>query len=209
LSVLGILASGRGSNCEAILRAQKEGRLRARVALVLSDHADAPVLSTARAAGIDARFLDPGRGGARLAPAAESSYVTALQSAGVEWVILAGFMRILGDALLHAYPGRILNIHPSLLPAFPGLHAQRQAWEYGVRVSGCTVHFVDAGVDTGPILLQAVVPVEEEDTADTLADRILQEEHRLYVEAINLAVEGRYRIEERRVLTGPIERNPT
>jgi len=209
LSVLGILASGRGSNCEAILRAEAAGRLRARVALVLSDNPDAPVLAAARARGIEARFVDPGRPGARLTPEAESRYVRDLQQADVDWVILAGFMRILGSPLLEAFPRRILNIHPSLLPAFPGLHAQRQAFEYGVKVSGCTVHFVDAGVDTGPILLQATVPVEPEDSAETLAQRILEEEHRLYVDAINLAVGGRYRIVDRRVLPGATERNPT
>jgi phosphoribosylglycinamide formyltransferase-1 len=131
-----------------------------------------------------------------------------LQAADVEWVVLAGFMRILGKPLLAAYPRRILNIHPSLLPSFPGLHAQQQAWDYGVKVSGCTVHFVDAGIDTGPIILQAPVAVEGGDTADTLAARILEEEHRIYVEAINLVVENRHRIEGRRVLPAPSSRRP-
>ncbi len=204
MSTLGILASGRGSNCEAILRAASEGRLHARVGLVLSDNPDAPVLEKARSHGVAARHIDPGRKGARLTGEAEAAYVAALREAGVEWVALAGFMRILGPVLLEGYAGHVLNIHPSLLPAFPGLHAQRQAFEYGVKVAGCTVHFVDAGVDTGPVILQRAVPVEDGDRLEDLESRILAREHEIYVDAINLVVSGRYRLEGRRVIT----RNP-
>jgi len=194
------MASGRGSNCEAILRAAADGRLNARVGLVLSDQPDAPVLEKARAFGVEARYLDPGRRGARLTPDAETSYVTALREQGVEWVALAGFMRILGATFLEGYAGHVLNIHPSLLPSFPGLHAQRQAFEYGVKVAGCTVHFVDAGVDTGPVVLQTAIPVLDDDTLESLEQRLLAREHDLYVEALNLVVSGRFRLADRRVI---------
>lgn len=197
---MGVLASGRGSNCAALIRAATVGRLHARVGLVLSDRREAPVLETARALGVPARWLDPGRPGARLAPEAEQAYVDALRDAGAEWVALAGFMRIVGSVLLDAYPGRIVNIHPSLLPAFPGLHAQKQALDYGVRVAGCTVHLVNAGVDSGPIVGQRAVPVAPGDTEDTLSARILEQEHPLYVECLNLLTSGRYRVDGRRVV---------
>ena len=200
MSVIGVLASGRGSNCEALLRAAEEGRLNGRIALVLSDRPEAPVLEVCRRFNVPARYLDPGRKGARLTPEAEAQYVGALRDAGVEWVALAGFMRIVGPELLNAYAGRIVNIHPSLLPAFPGLDAQRQALEYGVRVAGCTVHLVNEGVDTGPIVLQQPVPVLPTDTVDSLSARILEEEHGLYVRALNLLLKGNYRIEGRRIL---------
>jgi phosphoribosylglycinamide formyltransferase-1 len=200
VSTLGILASGRGSNCEAILRAARSGALAGRVGIVLSDRPDAPVLAKAEAMGVSARFLDPGRKGARLSPEAEAAYVEVLRGAGAEWVALAGFMRIIGKPLLEAYAGRILNIHPSLLPAFPGLNAQAQALDYGVKMAGCTVHFVNEGVDTGPILVQNAVPVREGDTAASLSARILAEEHVAYVKALNLVFSGRYRLEGRRVV---------
>lgn len=200
MSILGVLASGRGSNCEAILRAQTEGRLRARVGLILSDNPRAPVLEIGDRYGVENRYLDPGRKGARLTPQAEGAYVEALRTSGVEWLVLAGFMRILGKTLLGGFPRHILNIHPSLLPSFPGLHAQQQAFEYGVKVAGCTVHFVDEGVDTGPIIAQRAVPVREDDTEESLSARILEQEHALYVEAINQVVSGGYRTEGRRVL---------
>jgi phosphoribosylglycinamide formyltransferase 1 len=200
LSVIGVLASGRGSNCEALLRAAEEGRLRGRVALILSDRPDAPVLERARRFNVPTRYLDPGRQGARLTPEAETAYVTALREAGVEWVALAGFMRIVGPGILGAYPGHIVNIHPSLLPAFPGLDAQRQALEYGVRVAGCTVHLVNEGVDTGPIVLQQPVPVLKHDTVESLSARILTEEHALYVRGLNLLMKGNYRLDGRRIL---------
>ena len=148
---------------------------------------------------VEALYLDPGRPGARIAPEAEAAYVRALRARGVEWIALAGFLRIVGRALLDAFPGRILNIHPSLLPAFPGLDAQGQAWRHGVKVAGCTVHFVDAGVDTGPIVLQAAVPVRDDDDEAALRARILDREHAIYVEALRLAVTGRLRREGRRV----------
>lgn len=203
MSTLGILASGRGSNCAAILRAQKEGRLRGRVALVLSDRPEAPVLEVARTFGVPGRYLDPGRKGARLTAEAEDAYVAALREAGVEWIALAGFMRIVGQRLLGAYSGHILNIHPSLLPAFPGLAAQRQALDYGVKIAGCTVHFVNEGVDTGPIILQSAVPVLDTDTVEALEARILEREHALYVDALNLVFSGRYRTDGRRVVPEP------
>lgn len=184
MTVLGILASGRGSNAASLMRACARGDLPARVGLVISDHPDAPVLDRAREFGVPARYVDPRRPGGRLDPAAETEYVEILQDAGVQWVALAGFMRILRGGFLRAFPGRVVNIHPSLLPAFPGLDAQRQALEYGVRVSGCTVHRVDEGVDTGPIVAQRAVPVDPLDTVNTLSSRILEAEHTLYVEAL-------------------------
>lgn len=195
---IGILVSGRGSNMEAILRAIAEGRLqRVRCACVIADNPGAPALDKARAFGVEAFCID--RAAYPTRAAHEAAVAAALQERGVELVCLAGYMRLLKGAMLQAYPGRILNIHPSLLPAFPGLHAQRQALEYGVKVAGCTVHFVDAGMDTGPIVLQAAVPVLEDDTEETLAARILEQEHRLYPEAIQLVADGRVRIEGRRV----------
>jgi len=195
---LGILASGRGSNLQAILDAIGAGRLAAAVRLVVSDVADAFALERARAAGVPALFVDP------LAPGGKAAFeqrlVDALRGQGVGLVALAGYMRVCGPALLEAFPGRIVNIHPSLLPAFPGLHVQRRALEHGARFSGCTVHFVDAGVDTGPIIAQAVVPVLDADTEDTLAARILRQEHRVYPHALQLLAEGRARIVGRRVL---------
>jgi len=200
LSVIGVLASGRGSNCEALLRASEEGRLKGRIGVVLSDRAEAPVLEIARRFNVPARYLDPGRKGARLAPEAEAQYVEALREAGVEWIALAGFMRIVGPELLSAFAGRIVNIHPSLLPAFPGLDAQKQALEYGVRVAGCTVHLVNEGVDTGPIVVQQPVPVLPTDSVASLSARILEEEHGLYVRGLNLLLTRTYRLEGRRLL---------
>lgn len=194
---LGVLASGRGSNLQAILDAIEAGRCPARVAVVISDRATARALDRARGAGIDAVHVDPQ---AHVDRAAYDQAVAAvLVKHGVELVCLAGYMRLLTPAFVAAYRGRILNVHPALLPAFPGLRAQRQALEYGVQVAGATVHFVDEGVDSGPIVLQAAVPVRSEDTEEALAARILVEEHRLYPEAIRLYAEGRLAIEGRRV----------
>ncbi|MBP7866609.1 MAG: phosphoribosylglycinamide formyltransferase [Acidobacteria bacterium] len=178
---LGILLSGRGSNFLAILRHIRAGRLRAEIACVLSDVADAPGLAAARAAGLPAFFVDPA--GRRRAEY-EDEMAGLLERHGADLVCLAGYMRILGRRMLERFPGRILNIHPSLLPAFPGLHAQRQALERGVRFAGCTVHRVDAGVDSGPIIRQTVVPVLEGDTEETLSARILEMEHATYWKAI-------------------------
>lgn len=195
---LGILVSGRGSNLEAILRAHAAGRLGAVPALVVSDNPMAPALEKAGRFGVPSAVVirreHPG------AKEFEEALIAVLRDAGVELVALAGFMRLLGSAFLSAFPGRVLNIHPSLLPSFPGLHAHRQALEYGVRVSGCTVHLVDEAMDHGPILLQAAVPVLPGDTEETLAARILIEEHRLYPEAIRLVAGGRVRVEGRRVV---------
>ncbi len=194
---IGILISGRGSNMEALLRAAEEGRIPAVVAVVISNEPDAPGLRKAQERGVETLLLDHRK--ARDKEEQDRRIVAALEERRVDLVCLAGYMKILTPGLLKAYPGRILNIHPSLLPAFPGLDAQRKALEHGVRYSGATVHLVDAGVDTGPIVLQAVVPVEPEDTPVTLADRILEQEHRIYPEAVRLLLEGRLNVEGRRV----------
>ncbi|MFZ5626420.1 MAG: phosphoribosylglycinamide formyltransferase [Bacillota bacterium] len=194
---LGVLVSGRGSNLQALLDARARGELKAEVAVVISDKAGALALERARAAGVPAYHVDP-----RAYPdkaAYEQEICRLLKENGVELVVLAGYLRLVGPVLLAAYPERIINIHPSLLPAFPGLEAQRQAWEYGVKISGCTVHFVDEGLDSGPIILQAAVPVEEGDTAAELAARILAEEHKLLPRTVNLIAEGRVKIVGRRV----------
>lgn len=194
---LAVFVSGRGSNLKAILDAQARGDLGARVALVLSDRPDAPALEVARAAGVPTWSRPwPGRAG-RDTFFAEAD--AALQAAGCRLICLAGFMRLLPGWLVERHRHRILNIHPSLLPAFPGKDAQAQALAYGVKVAGCTVHLVDEQVDHGPILLQKAVPVPEGATVDELAARILDEEHRLYPEAIRLYVHGAFRLEGRRV----------
>jgi len=194
---LGILLSGRGSNFEAIARNVLSGSIPARIAVVISNREDAAGLERARRLGIEARCL-PSKGRDR--EAYDRELVAALESFGVDIVCLAGFMRVLSPAFIRTFPNRILNIHPALLPAFPGLDAQKQALEYGVKFTGCTVHVVDEGVDTGPILCQAVVPVLDDDTVESLSARILREEHRIYSEAIRLVVEDRVRIEGRRVI---------
>jgi phosphoribosylglycinamide formyltransferase 1 len=200
--VLGVLASGRGSNLQAILDSIEGGRCPARVAVVVSDRKDAPALERARRAGAKAVHLDPRAYPDRVA--FDEAVADVLDHHAVELVCLAGYMRVLSGEFVRRFPGRILNVHPALLPAFPGLHAQRQALQHGVKVAGATVHFVDQGVDTGPIVLQSAVPVLDEDTEETLAARILVEEHRLYPEAIRLYAEGHLRVEGRRV-SGPGE----
>ncbi len=179
-----MLASGRGSNVQAILDAAAENGFPGDVAVVLSDREDAPALDRARRAGVDAIHVDPLRKGARLAPTAEERILAELERRRVHLLALAGFMRILSPRFLDAFPGPVLNIHPSLLPAFPGLHAQRRALDHGVKIAGCTVHHVDRGIDTGPIIAQAAVPVIEGDDEATLAKRILAKEHAIYPEAI-------------------------
>jgi phosphoribosylglycinamide formyltransferase-1 len=198
---LGVLASGRGSNLQSILEACARPGFPARVAVVISDRERAVALERARAAGVEALWVDPKDFADR--ESFDRQLVHELESRGVGLVCHAGFMRILSPVYVRAFAGRALNVHPSLLPAFPGLHAQRQALDHGVKVAGATVHFLDEGVDTGPIVLQAAVPVEPGDTEDTLAARILAEEHRLYPEAIRLFAEGRLRIEGRRVIVAP------
>jgi phosphoribosylglycinamide formyltransferase-1 len=200
---VGILVSGRGSNMEAIIRNSKEGKIDAEVVIVISDNKDAPALEKARALGVEAIYVYPGEKKTYLTPDREEEYVRILKEKNVDLVCLAGFMRVLKKTFLHAFPYRIMNIHPSLLPAFPGLNAQRKAWEYGVKITGCTVHFVDEGIDTGPIIIQRAVPVLEDDTPETLAERILKEEHKIYSEAIQLFAEGRLRIEGRKVFILP------
>jgi len=195
---LGVLASGRGSNLQAILDATAAPGFPARVAIVVSDRERAQALDRARAHAVPVVWLNPKDFGDR--EAYDAALTGVLGAHGVGLVCLAGFMRILGPAFVRAWAGRVLNIHPALLPAFPGLAAQRQALEYGVKVAGATVHFVDEGVDTGPIVLQASVPVHPDDTEDSLSARILVEEHRLYPEAIRLFAEGRLTITGRRVL---------
>ena len=194
---VGVLASGRGSNLRAILSGVAAGRIRAEVVVVLSDRSGAGALDIARDHGVEALVLDPtphpGREGY------DRALIALLEERRVGLVCLAGYMRILGPVFVRHFEGRLLNIHPALLPAFPGLHAQRQALEHGVRIAGATVHFVDEGVDTGPIVLQAAVPVRQDDTEASLSDRILAEEHRIYPEAIRLFAEGRLRLEDRRV----------
>jgi phosphoribosylglycinamide formyltransferase 1 len=194
--ILGVLASGRGSNLQAILDAIDAGRCPARVAVVVSDRKDAAALDRARRAGIRAVHVDPDASPDR--GAFDDAVTRILDEHAVEMVCLAGYMRVLSPGFVRRYPMRILNVHPALLPAFPGLHAQRQALEHGARVAGATVHLVDEGVDTGPIVLQAV-PVLPDDTEETLSARILVEEHRLYPEAIRLFAEGRIEVSGRRV----------
>jgi phosphoribosylglycinamide formyltransferase-1 len=192
---LGVLISGRGSNLQAILDAVAAGSLDATVALVVSNVADAVGLDRARAASVPTLVIDHRDFPTRAA--FDAALAAALRAHDVELVCLAGFMRLLGPAFIAAFPNAILNIHPSLLPAFPGLHAQRQALRHGAKVSGATVHLVDAELDAGPIVLQSAVPVREDDTEETLSARILVEEHRLYPAAIALAL-GPWRLEGRR-----------
>jgi phosphoribosylglycinamide formyltransferase-1 len=194
---LGILISGRGSNFAAIADSIAAGRLDAEIAVVISNRPEAEGLRLARERGLYAVSL-PSQGLDR--EVYDRRLIAELCAARVDLVCLAGYMRVLSGHFIRQFAGRILNIHPSLLPAFPGLDAQHQAIRHGVKFSGCTVHFVDEGVDSGPILKQAVVPVEDHDTAESLAARILKEEHRIYSEAITLALSGRYRIEGRRVI---------
>jgi phosphoribosylglycinamide formyltransferase-1 len=194
---VGVLASGRGSNFEALVRATEAGRVPARVVVLISDRPEAPALDIARRSGVEVVVIARGEHPSR--EAHDKAVAADLDRRQVGLVCLAGYMRLLGPAFVRHFAGRVLNVHPSLLPAFPGLHGQRQALEHGVRVSGATVHFVDEGLDSGPIVLQAVVAVRADDTEATLAERILAEEHRIYPEAVRLFAEGRLRIEGRRV----------
>ena len=198
---LGVLISGRGSNLQAIIDAIAARRLDATLAVVISSRSDAPGLQRARDAGAEAVVLSPRA--YRDRAAYDAAIAEALKSRGVTLVCLAGFMRLVGEPLLDAFPERILNIHPSLLPAFPGLNAQRQALAHGVRVSGATVHLVTSALDDGPIVLQACVPVLDEDTVETLSARILVEEHRLYPEAIQIVLDRRWSLDARRFVRRP------
>lgn len=193
---LGVLISGRGSNLQAIIDAVASRRLDATIAVVISNRADAAGLRRAEEAGIGTLVID--HKGFASRDAYDRALVAALRDRNVGLVCLAGFMRLLGPTFINAFPNAILNIHPSLLPAFPGLHAQRQGVEHGVKVSGATVHLVTTDLDAGPIVLQAAVPVRDDDTEETLSERILIEEHRIYPEAIALVLDGAWRIEGRR-----------
>ena len=193
-----MLLSGRGSNFEALADSIAAGRIpNAEIVLVVSNREGAPGIEKARERAIPARVI-PSKGLER--EAYDRLVVAALEEARPDLVCLAGFMRLLSPYFVEHFRGRILNIHPSLLPAFPGLEAQRQALEHGVKFAGCTVHFVDENLDAGPIVLQAVVPIRDDDTPETLAARILDEEHRVYAEAVRIVLEGDYRIEGRRVI---------
>ncbi len=196
---VGILVSGRGSNLEAILKHCKAGELDAEVVVVISDKEDARALKIAEEYGVEGYFIPCTEKKTALVGDAEQEYIKLLQEKGVQLVALAGFMRILKKALLYAFRGRIMNIHPALLPSFKGLHAQEQAFKYGAKITGCTVHYVDEGVDTGPIILQEAVIVYDDDTVDSLSQRIIKHEHEMYSRAIQLFAEGRLKIEGRRV----------
>ena len=194
---LGILLSGRGSNFEAIAHNVASGKLDANIAIVISNKADAPGIEAARRRGLKALVI-PSKGKAR--EEHDQLVVAALQEHKAELIVLAGYMRLLSPWFVQQFPNRILNIHPSLLPAFPGLDAQKQAFDYGVKVSGCTVHFVDADLDHGAIILQKTVPVLDSDDDRALAARILEQEHMAYTEAIRIVLRGRYEIVGRRVI---------
>jgi phosphoribosylglycinamide formyltransferase-1 len=195
---IGVLISGRGSNLQALIDAGRSGALRARIGVVIANRAGAQGLARARAVGIETLVI-PHRGYADREQY-DRALIDALRSRGVRLVCLAGFMRLLGPAFCEAYRSRILNVHPSLLPAFPGVDAQRQALEHGVKVTGATVHFVTSGLDDGPIVEQEAVPVADEDTVETLSSRILQAEHRIYAPAVDRVLHHRWRVEGRRVL---------
>src|ERR1700735_3921122 len=198
---IGVLLSGRGSNFEALAESAAAGRIPdAEIAIALSNREDARGIEKARAFGIEARVISS-KGLER--EAYDKLVIAALLEKRVDLVCLAGYMRLLSPQFVAAFRNRILNIHRSLLPSFPGLEAQRQALEHGAKFSGCTVHFVDENLDAGPIVLQACVPIEDNDTPEILAERILREEHRIYTEAVRVVLEGRYRIEDRRVLILP------
>ena len=194
---VGVLVSGRGSNLQALIEAAREGRLGGEVALVVSNVAAVPALDKARAAGVPAVVCDH-RGKPR--EEHDRAVLGVLREHGVDLVCLAGYMRLLSTLFLSALPRRVVNIHPSLLPAFPGLDAQRQAWEHGVKVSGATVHLVEEALDAGPIVMQEAVEVRPGDTSDMLAARILEAEHRIYPRAVRLLLDGRWRVEGRRFI---------
>ena len=195
---IGVLLSGRGSNLEALAESVAAGRIpNAEIALVVSNREGAAGIERAKARGIETRVI-PSKGLQR--EEHDRMVVAALQEKGVELVCLAGYMRLLSPLFVRAFPGKILNVHPSLLPAFPGLEAQRQALEHGAKVSGCTVHFVDENLDAGPIIIQATVAIRDDDTAESLSERILREEHRIYSEAVKIVLSGKFRIDGRRVI---------
>jgi len=197
LKKLGILLSGRGSNFEAIADSVLAGRLKAEIAVVISNRADAPGLESARRRGLNTQLI-PSKG--RVREEHDAEVVVALRQAQVDLVCLAGYMRLLSPEFIRAFPNRIVNIHPSLLPAFPGMDAQKQALDYGVKVTGCTVHFVDEHLDHGPIILQKTVPVLESDDVPALSARILEQEHVAYSEALGWLLSGEVEVQERKVI---------
>ncbi len=197
---LGVLGSGRGSNFVAIADAIAAGKVPAQIGVVLSDVENAGILEQARQRNLPARFIAPGKFRTKLEEEAERAYVTALQDAKVDLIVLAGFMRVLKGDFLRAFEGRIVNIHPSLLPSFPGLEAWKQALDYGVKVTGCTVHYVDAGVDSGAIFGQQTVSVLDDDTAETLHQRIHAAEHELYPKCVAAIARGEISVQGRRVI---------
>ncbi len=202
---IAVLLSGRGSNFEALADSVDQGRIpNAEMAIAISNREGAPGIEKAKSRGIPAKVI-PSKGLQR--EEYDRTVVAAIQAAKADLVCLAGYMRLLSPVFVAAFRNRILNIHPSLLPAFPGLEAQRQALEHGVKFTGCTVHFVDENLDAGPVILQAIVPVLDADTPETLSQRVLKEEHRIYAEAVRIVLEGRYRIEGRRVLILPEKMN--
>ncbi len=196
-AIIGVLCSGRGTNLASILAAVESGQIPAPVGVVLTDKPGVMALERAEKAGIPNRCID--RRQYDNQREFEEQLVAALKEHGVTLVVLAGFMRILSPYFVHEFAGRIMNIHPALLPSFPGAHAHRDALAYGVKISGVTIHFVDEGMDSGPIILQAAVPVEDDDTEDTLAARVLVQEHKLYPRAIELYLKGKLRVEGRKV----------
>ena len=196
---LGVLVSGRGSNLQAIIDKSKSGEIDAEVAVVISDNPDAYALARAKEAGFEAIYLDPENERPVLKGNAEDNYIRVLKKHKVDLVCLAGFMRIVKEKIISEFKWKMINIHPSLLPSFKGLHAQKQALDYGVRFAGATVHFVTGDVDGGPVILQAVVPVYQDDTEEILSDRILKEEHRIYSEAIDLFAKDKLKIKEGKI----------
>jgi len=200
---IGVLASGRGTNLQAIIEAIEGGKIEGRISIVISDNSDAYALKRAKQYNIDTRYINFKSYKNR--EDYDKEIIKALEEKKIDLVVLAGYMRILSPFFINAYKNKIMNIHPALLPSFPGLHAQRQAVEYGAKVSGCTVHFVDEGVDSGPIVLQKSVEVNDDDTEELLAERILKEEHQIYPKAIQLFSEGRLMIEGRRIFIKEVD----
>jgi phosphoribosylglycinamide formyltransferase 1 len=205
---LGVLGSGTGSNLAALADACASGRCAAEIAVVLTDVQDAGIRARAQERNLVEHFIPPGKFRTKLDETAEPAYISSLQEAGVDLIVLAGFMRILKGAFLQAFENRVINIHPSLLPSFPGLEAWKQALDYGVKVTGCTVHFVDQGVDTGPIIAQQTVPVLDEDTPATLHKRIQSAERILYPDAVTLLATGALQLRGRCVVKNTVPSNP-
>ena len=194
---IGVLASGRGTNLQAIIEAIKEGKVEGRISIVISDNPDAHALERAEQNNIETEYINFKSFKNR--EDYDKEIMECLKEKDIDLVVLAGYMRILSSYFIKMYKNRIMNIHPALLPSFPGLHAQRQAVEYGVKISGCTVHFVEEGVDSGPVILQKAVEVKDDDTEESLAERILKEEHQIYPRAIQLFCQGRLIIKDRKV----------